>query len=225
MSQTESSTISCPYCKSEIPADALKCRHCGEWIKAEPGRTVDLDRVYDATFDIAQLSGRETEEFKRHNFTSTFPTAAVIALHFVTFGVFTIIYFGLKHAKLPKIGKKDPSAKKAILLFLIPLFNLYWYFAFWLRLVDRVNFQFRLRNLPPPVNRSGVKTLVAIAVALTIINYFLLSADLLAAQFALAGVGLLLLSFNVAWVQGATNRLALETAPPRVAGVADVGGK
>jgi hypothetical protein len=22
----------CPYCKSDIPLDSLKCRHCGEWV-------------------------------------------------------------------------------------------------------------------------------------------------------------------------------------------------
>ncbi len=23
----------CPFCKGEIDADALKCRHCGEWFR------------------------------------------------------------------------------------------------------------------------------------------------------------------------------------------------
>lgn len=26
----------CPFCKAEIAADALKCRHCGEWVKEKP---------------------------------------------------------------------------------------------------------------------------------------------------------------------------------------------
>ncbi|MBU1274078.1 MAG: hypothetical protein KJ720_01755 [Proteobacteria bacterium] len=26
------SAITCPYCSASIPAQALKCQHCGEWI-------------------------------------------------------------------------------------------------------------------------------------------------------------------------------------------------
>jgi hypothetical protein len=22
----------CPYCKSDIPKESLKCKHCGEWV-------------------------------------------------------------------------------------------------------------------------------------------------------------------------------------------------
>lgn len=28
--------VACPFCKGEIDADALKCRHCGEWVKEKP---------------------------------------------------------------------------------------------------------------------------------------------------------------------------------------------
>ena len=31
----------CPFCKSEIPADALKCKHCGEWVSAPPRQRSD----------------------------------------------------------------------------------------------------------------------------------------------------------------------------------------
>ncbi len=27
-----SETVPCPFCESEIPATAQKCRHCGEWV-------------------------------------------------------------------------------------------------------------------------------------------------------------------------------------------------
>jgi TM2 domain-containing membrane protein YozV len=30
-----SDTAICPYCESEIPTTAKKCRHCGEWIQNE----------------------------------------------------------------------------------------------------------------------------------------------------------------------------------------------
>ncbi|HYU60136.1 MAG TPA: hypothetical protein VEK39_05200, partial [Solirubrobacterales bacterium] len=35
-----------------------------------------------------------------------------------------------------------------------PFFNLYWQFIFWLRLVDRINFQYRLRGAPDAVSRD-----------------------------------------------------------------------
>lgn len=31
----------CPYCKAEIPDDALKCQHCGEWVTARSRRQGD----------------------------------------------------------------------------------------------------------------------------------------------------------------------------------------
>ena len=39
----------CPFCKGEIDADALKCRHCGEWVK---GRA-PVTRVRPATSPLA----------------------------------------------------------------------------------------------------------------------------------------------------------------------------
>ncbi|MGZ7116773.1 MAG: double zinc ribbon domain-containing protein [Methanobacterium sp.] len=31
----ENSTKSCPYCKEEIPVQAVKCMHCGNWVEKE----------------------------------------------------------------------------------------------------------------------------------------------------------------------------------------------
>ena len=28
--------MQCPYCKGDIPDDAVKCMHCGEWVKQKP---------------------------------------------------------------------------------------------------------------------------------------------------------------------------------------------
>ena len=30
-----SETVLCPFCKSEIPVSASKCRHCGEWVSRD----------------------------------------------------------------------------------------------------------------------------------------------------------------------------------------------
>lgn len=32
----EKQTKICPYCRQLIPADAQKCKYCGEWIKEKP---------------------------------------------------------------------------------------------------------------------------------------------------------------------------------------------
>ncbi|HWE95249.1 MAG TPA: hypothetical protein VG269_14880 [Tepidisphaeraceae bacterium] len=37
----------CPYCKGDVPGDALKCKHCGEWLSGPPPapRNPSLERV------------------------------------------------------------------------------------------------------------------------------------------------------------------------------------
>lgn len=34
--QVTTQEAQCPFCKSAIPEDARKCKHCGEWIKGKP---------------------------------------------------------------------------------------------------------------------------------------------------------------------------------------------
>ena len=113
-----------------------------------------LAAVYSDRFDLNQIPVEQREQFKKHSLFGTFPVAVVILLHFVTFGIFSIIYMGLKHGKLPMIKSDDFSAGKAIGFLFIPFFNIYWIFMFWVRLVDRIDFQFRLRGLKPPVDRG-----------------------------------------------------------------------
>ena len=33
----------CPYCKGDIPDDAVKCMHCGEWVKQKPAAASEKD--------------------------------------------------------------------------------------------------------------------------------------------------------------------------------------
>ena len=52
----------CPFCKAEIPVDALKCKHCGEWVD---GRTVqdsgDREKIVNIRW---QASDAQVKAFK-----------------------------------------------------------------------------------------------------------------------------------------------------------------
>jgi hypothetical protein len=143
----------CPGCGAPITPLTEICMKCGVRVRGKPVGETWTD-IYNSTFDLSTLSNEQRSEFRQHQFTSTFPTAVVILLHFVTVGIFTLVYFGLKHSKLPMIKHNDFKAGKAIGFMFIPFFNLYWQFRFWLRLVDRVNLQLRLRGSPPTISKD-----------------------------------------------------------------------
>ena len=89
----------------------------------------------------------------------------------------------------------DPSAGKAIGFLFIPIFNLYWTFVVWLRLVDRINFQFRLRGHPAPISRNLALWAIISSFAGWIVGIGLL-------------VGPILALIAAAQIQTAANKLA-----------------
>jgi Domain of unknown function (DUF4234) len=91
-----------------------------------------------------------------HQLTS-FPVALVILLHYMTCGIFTLIWLNLMHGKLPRVRSDDPGAGKAIGFCFIPFFNLYWIFFTYRRLCLRVDEQRELYGLPPS-NLRGMAT-------------------------------------------------------------------
>jgi len=110
--------------------------------------------VYDEATDLSQaLTPEQRERALRHALTH-FPTWLVVLLHFLTFGLFTLIYQGLKFSKLPPVKQDDFRAGKAIGFMFIPFFNYYWVFRFVLSLTDRLNFQLRLRGERPSISRG-----------------------------------------------------------------------
>lgn len=113
--------------------------------------TVD---VYDPSVNLAQvLEPEQRARFKQHSL-EHFPTWLVVVLHILTFGLFTVVYQGLKLSKLPIVKHDDFTAAKGIGFNFIPFYNLYWVFRFVLAVTDRLNFQFRLRGYPPPISRQ-----------------------------------------------------------------------
>ncbi len=154
------------------------------------------------------VTAGERAALQRHSLRS-FPAWAAVLLHFLTLGMFPLIHFGLQHDRLPLVEKDDPSAGKAIGFSFIPYFNLYWVVFNTLRLTDRINLQFRLRDQPDAVPRA----FMAVAAIIGVIPYLNI-----------------LLGWTVFWpiaifyLQRAVNELAAEReeAPERRAAEAEM---
>lgn len=129
----------------------------------------DGENIYKLDIKDLKLSEKEKRDFKKHEI-KQYPVWACIVFHFITFGLFTLIYFGLKHGKLPKIRYNDPGTGKAIGFMFIPFFNLYWGFFFWLRLIDRINFQYKLRGKSPALDNT-LAILAMVLMFVPFINY------------------------------------------------------
>lgn len=114
------------------------------------------------------LSPGEQVALRRHHI-EAFPVWAALLLHFVTFGLFSLVHFSGFHGRLPKAEHDDPSVGKAIGFSFIPYFNFYWFFFNPLRLADRLNLQFRLRGLPDAIPR-GLMIAAGVFTAIPYIN-------------------------------------------------------
>jgi len=99
------------------------------------------------------LSERD-RAFLRHHTLREFPLWAAVMLHFFTFGLFSIVHYGMQHDNFPKAASNDPSAAKAIGFSFIPYFNLYWCVFAPLRLAERINLQSQLRGRGDAVPHS-----------------------------------------------------------------------
>lgn len=118
--------------------------------------------------DLSGLPEGLRAAYARHDLEPT-PVWLIVLLHVLTFGLSSVVHFARMSERLPQLTPDDPGAVKAALGFFIPYYNLYWLFAFPLRLADRINLQFRLRGQGPGVSRG---MLIAAGVV-TIPLYFL----------------------------------------------------
>jgi hypothetical protein len=122
--------------------------------------TVD---VYGNYTDLNQVLTPEQQEELKQNTLTSFSTGLSVFLSLITFSLFSTIYYLLKHDQMPKVKADDPSAGKAIGFLFIPIYGLIWAFTAWPRLIDRINFQYRLRGQAPPIDRGKVITTLILA--------------------------------------------------------------
>jgi len=112
------------------------------------------------------LGPGEVAAYRAHGL-ERLPVWAVGLLHFFSFGLFSLIWFGIQQGKMPRLTNNDPTAGQAIGYQFIPFFNLYWIFFSPMRLGDRVTFQYRLRGL----DDGGGKGIMLASAIVSVIPY------------------------------------------------------
>ena len=173
-----------------------------------------LANVYDERADLGLiLTPEQREQYKQYALTR-FPTWLVVVLHFLTFGLFTLIYQGLKLSKLPLVKQDDFRAGKGIGFLFIPLFNYYWVFRFVLALTDRLNFQFRLRGQRPPLSRGlALASCIVLVIPYVGVITWLILMPIVAGQWQAATNRLADESEGQIWA-GAPGPYAAQVVPP-----------
>jgi len=120
----------------------------------------EIDNIYnsDFDFDISKLSQDDIKNIKNHGFKKEFSSWLSIFLNIITLWIFWFFYYGFKHDCLPKIKENDFWSWKAIWFMFIPFFNIYWRFVFRLKLTNRINLQYKVRNKKTPISKWLVIT-------------------------------------------------------------------
>src|SRR5579863_4607888 len=99
----------------------------------------------DPYINPSVLGPAERQALSEHQL-EAFPVWAAGILHFISFGLFSIIFYGIQQGRMPRAANNDPTTGQAIGYQFIPFFNLYWTFFNSLRLCDRITLQYRLRG-------------------------------------------------------------------------------
>lgn len=134
----------CRFCYGEVLVVAMKCRHCGEWLKA----------TADAAFSSTQIK-------------IVSPINTVI-FTIVTLGIYHLFWLHRVFKELHSCGATQTTPGKAVGFLFIPLFNLWWIFAVWQRLGDAIAHEFTNTGLPQPA--VGVVWLAPIASLLGVVE-------------------------------------------------------
>ena len=142
------------WTESRSPTEAPSGGSAAVQVSAAPVWVPAGGNVYESAADLDRLLTPEQREAYSHHTLTHFPTWLVVVLHYLTFGIFTLIYQGLKLSKLPLVRENDFRAGKGIGYCFIPFYSLYWVFRFVNAITDRLNFQLRLRGERPRVPRG-----------------------------------------------------------------------
>jgi hypothetical protein len=167
-------------------------------------RTAAMSPAGDPYENAGVLGPAERVALGEHQL-EKFPVWAALLLHLSTFGLFSLIYYGLQHGRFPKVKDNDPSPGMAIGFAFIPFFNYYWVFFNPLRLCDRITLQYRLRGSSDSAPR-GMQLATSILSVIPYINMLTL---------------LLVWPIQVCLLQSSINRLVdlgpvqLEAHPPQ----------
>ncbi len=178
--------IECPHCQGPIhvadrdAGTTYRCSACG--------------RSFVVPYDIARKG-------QPHQL-SAFPVATLLLLHYLTAGVFSIIYLNLLHDKMPRLRPSDPSATKAVGLSFVPGVNLIWFFFTYHRLCLRLNEQRQFHGLPETAPTS-LATAVALLTLFGSLTYLFPASGLV----VLSVLGLIVMPVFAAMVQNSINEL------------------
>ncbi len=194
----------CPKCGNSLDNDAKYCTECGKNIpqnreikitpsvpsKSNKPKSTHIigventdfifneSEIYLERFNVSRLSDEQMVQFKNHKFVTKLHPIIPVLLNYTLIGliVFFIYYLSL-HSKLPKVNKtRDVSGVKAVGFCFIPIYNaFYWYHSVWQRLIERLNFQHKLRNSPYRISydTGGFTTVLGIIPYLNLLSIFI----------------------------------------------------
>lgn len=128
---------------------------------------IDIEKIYTKEFDISSLSKNDITNIQKTSFKKVFSPWLAVFLNIITLGLFSFFKYGFQHDYLPIIKKNDFWSWKAIWFMFIPIFNFYWMFVLRIKLANRINLQYKVRNKAFPIS----KWLVIITLILTFVPY------------------------------------------------------
>lgn len=97
-------TKKCPFCAEEIRVDAVKCKHCGEWLNKPQGA------------QIAQATGEQ--------YSNAQAPWRLIILSILTFGIYEIYWFYRNWKHLKKHKDLDISPGWRTIGLFVPIYNI-----------------------------------------------------------------------------------------------------
>lgn len=153
--------------------------------------SLGLRDIYQEDFDASNLSKTDIQKVIGHCITKKFSPGLAVFLNIITVWIFWFFYYWFRHDDFPIIKSNDFGSWKAIWFMFIPFFNIYWQFVFWLKLVNRINLQYRLMRKEIPISKWFAITTLILSI-IPYVNYvwFLIFHSILIYQIQLAINGL-----------------------------------